>query len=572
MAYGVTGISKVETWTTTSEWTDDIALDIDVTTCMTNGTLAESCDEWKEGTLCCKVELDIDPATIQSLSIRFYLNDFMASGDNAVVPYTDSNSVSSTNANTQTYDTKGVWVEHVLSAALIAELGDVGGKCYLRLTSPGGAKSKIGEVNIDVVIASGPVITNIGDEDFTHDETNIVITGTDFGATETGSAKVELADSATYASATKVTQSVDTWADTSIQFDLVPTGLTQNNLWIYVTDAAGEVSDGWAVTVHLIPVITNAGDEVFTVYETNIVVTGTDFFGTQSTGKLELGDNATYASATKVTQSIDTWGDTSIQFDLTIGALDVESLWLYAVNSFGGVSAAYAVTVGLTPTVTAVGDDSLGPTETNVVLTGATFLNAIGTGKVEISDNATYATGTKVTQSIDSWANGSIQFDVVIGALTDTTLWAWVTNDLGFRNATGYSFTMTYPVAPVITGIGTGTVSQTQQGVVITGTDFEAVQGTGKVEITDSPTYGSVEQTINSWSDTSINIDMVQGGYSLGVLYMFVTNGSGERNAVGVPFSMVADPISDGFWIESSFQNVITSAGLNTTVFLIRDE
>ncbi len=97
MAYGTTGIYAVETWSAASEYADDGSLDIDVTTCMLNGTNGEDCDEWKEGTLNGKVILDIDPAALLTLKVRFYFNGSMAAGDNDLVPYTDANSVSSTN-------------------------------------------------------------------------------------------------------------------------------------------------------------------------------------------------------------------------------------------------------------------------------------------------------------------------------------------------------------------------------------------------------------------------------------------------------------------------------------------
>ena len=153
MAYGLTGIDSVEAWVCASEYADDGSLDADVSACMLNGTNGEDCDEWKEGTLNGKVILDLDPASIISLSVRFYFNSVMTAGDNDLVPYTDANSVSSTNAITKDYTTPGAWVEHVCTGAFIAELGDIGGgQCAVRLCSPGGAKTKVGEVNIDYTI------------------------------------------------------------------------------------------------------------------------------------------------------------------------------------------------------------------------------------------------------------------------------------------------------------------------------------------------------------------------------------------------------------------------------------
>ncbi|MCZ6775261.1 MAG: hypothetical protein O7D34_02250 [Ignavibacteria bacterium] len=170
MAFGVANIDAVETWTTVDETADDGTLDIDVTTCMTNGTTGEDCDEIKEGTFVQKVVMDIDPASLITLSIRFFLNSIMTAGNNATYPYTDANSVSGTNPNSQAYDTAGAYVTHVISAAAIAELGESPpGKCSIRLaadgTGAGNAKSKLGEVEIDFTIKTFTVAGITRDKD-----------------------------------------------------------------------------------------------------------------------------------------------------------------------------------------------------------------------------------------------------------------------------------------------------------------------------------------------------------------------------------------------------------------------
>lgn len=152
MAFGVDGIAAVETWTAASYAADDGSLDVDVTVCMLNGTVAEDCDEWKEGTINGKIFIDHAPASILTLKIRFYLNSIMAAGDSSVLPYTDTDSVDNTNEVISAYDSAGQWVEHDLSAALIAQLADLGSQCALRWASNDAAKSKIGEVNIDITV------------------------------------------------------------------------------------------------------------------------------------------------------------------------------------------------------------------------------------------------------------------------------------------------------------------------------------------------------------------------------------------------------------------------------------
>lgn len=174
MAYGTQYISKVESWTATGYDQDDVALDVDVTACMINGTPAQDCDEWKEGTINCKVEIDIGvpPSAITSLKVRFYFNSMMTAGNNTLLPYTDPNSVSNINEVVKAYGSPeiGTWVEHICSPAFIAQLADVGGKCYVRLASgeggsSGSAKSKLGEVEIDVTWQTYPLAGVTKDKD-----------------------------------------------------------------------------------------------------------------------------------------------------------------------------------------------------------------------------------------------------------------------------------------------------------------------------------------------------------------------------------------------------------------------
>ena len=59
MAYSTAPIIKLETFTTTSYTADDGTFDVDWTTCGTNGTAAESCDEIKQGTLCARIAVEV---------------------------------------------------------------------------------------------------------------------------------------------------------------------------------------------------------------------------------------------------------------------------------------------------------------------------------------------------------------------------------------------------------------------------------------------------------------------------------------------------------------------------------
>ncbi len=93
--------------------------------------------------------------------------------------------------------------------------------------------------------------------------------------------------------------------------------------------------------------------------------------------------------------------------------------------------------------------------------------------------------------------------------------------------------------------------------LTITGDGFEATQGTGKVEYWDdvSGTTKTV-QTIDSWSDTSIQIDTTQGSLPNDTtIYIVITNDSGDESGpiavnVGVlPYEEVVAALSpDHYW------------------------
>jgi len=97
------------------------------------------------------------------------------------------------------------------------------------------------------------------------------------------------------------------------------------------------------------PVITDVEDELLGAAEADVLLDGLGFEATQGTGKLELSDNSVYATGTKVTQSIDSWSDDEIQFDVTIGALDEGALWLWVTTDGAELSNGYKVNVGLAP-------------------------------------------------------------------------------------------------------------------------------------------------------------------------------------------------------------------------------
>lgn len=94
-------------------------------------------------------------------------------------------------------------------------------------------------------------------------------------------------------------------------------------------------------------------------------------------------------------------------------------------------------------------------------------------------------------------------------------------------------------VAPTITDVDTDEiVSQGQTLVPITGTNFEATQGTGTVKIAKTDNIADanvVTQTVTSWAATAIQftanfpVDVAEGEGC----FLFVTNNTGDSNSAG---------------------------------------
>lgn len=81
-------------------------------------------------------------------------------------------------------------------------------------------------------------------------------------------------------------------------------------------------------------------------------------------------------------------------------------------------------------------------------------------------------------------------------------------------------------------------IGNTQQNVIITasGGGLSAVQGTGKVELVQNSDYSGtiVSQTIESWSDTSIQIDVSAGALADTNCFLYVTTDTDEVGSLAV--------------------------------------
>jgi hypothetical protein len=103
-------------------------------------------------------------------------------------------------------------------------------------------------------------------------------------------------------------------------------------------------------------------------------------------------------------------------------------------------------------------------------------------------------------------------------------------------------------VVPIISDVTPSTVTPSSNPV-ITGTNFEATQGTGVVTISpadDVDDAAAVTATIDTWGDTSIvttGTPFPTGTAHNATLYAFVTNDSGETNGVGYQITASLAPV-----------------------------
>lgn len=196
------------------------------------------------------------------------------------------------------------------------------------------------------------------------------------------------------------------------------------------------------------------------------------------------------------------------------------------------------------PEITDAGDETLLAGETNFPISGANFGASQGTnGAVFISPTNNSADVGRVQQTVTSWADGTVQITAVQGSLpAATNLYLFVRNDAGQFNATGY--VVQFLAVPAITNAG-DELHENGEVVLVQGNNFGAAQGAnGKVYLspTNNVNDGSrVEQTVNSWSNTGVEITVVKGGLSfLTQLYLFVLTNGGASNANG--YAMQIEP------------------------------
>jgi hypothetical protein len=155
-------------------------------------------------------------------------------------------------------------------------------------------------------------------------------------------------------------------------------------------------------------------------------------------------------------------------------------------------------------------------------------------GIANINDTGLSKFGLRFAVDIDNgtpaWANST--FTTINAYYAD-----WEGTDFDPKLVINYYFT------PSISGMAAGDADfyDEETNINVSGTDFEATQGAGKVELCDNVVYASgskQEQTVTSWGDTAIAFTANKGSLLPGTLYVFVTDqygllSNGQQVTVG---------------------------------------
>jgi YD repeat-containing protein len=327
--------------------------------------------------------------------------------------------------------------------------------------------------------------------------TSVTITGINFGATQGSNSTVKF--SGTVATPTS-------WSATTIQVP-VPANASSGNV---VVHAGGVDSNGSSFTVA--PGITSLSP-TSGVVGTSVTITGTSFGSSQGASTVKFnGTKATVIS----------WSATSIIATVPSGATTGNVVVTTSVASNGA-----AFTVVSPPSISSLSPMS-GGVGAAVTINGSNFGATQGGSQVTFSNNATATT-------INSWSNTKIVALVPAGAITGN-----VTVTVGGNTSNGASFTVIQPpsisnLSPFSAGIGTS--------ITINGSNFGATQGGSMVTFFNN----IAATTINSWSATSINVQVPTGATS-GNVTVTTAGGSSSANFTVIPAPVLSNvsPASAG--------------------------
>jgi hypothetical protein len=286
--------------------------------------------------------------------------------------------------------------------------------------------------------------------------TQVIITGSGFGSTQ-GIGKVLLGTTYGWVTSWSATQVVATVAAGSAS------GTAQ-----IVLGAASSNALNFSVTM---PTITNVSPASGTA-GTQVTITGSGFGLAQGNGKALLG--TTYGTVTS-------WSDTQVVATVATGSSSGTAQIVQGGNSSNALNFTVAV-----PVITTVSPAS-GLAGTQVTLSGSGFGAAQANGNVWL--------GT-VYGAVVSWSDTQVMATVASGSATGT---ARILQNGVWSNSLPFSTGL-----PQITSVSPNLGAAGTQ-VIITGSGFGAVQGSGSVSL------GSTLGLVSSWSDTQVVATVASG-------------------------------------------------------------
>ena len=222
---------------------------------------------------------------------------------------------------------------------------------------------------------------------------------------------------------------------------------------------------------------------------TSVVIAGTNFRTPQGSSTVSFNGIASTPTA---------WSATSITAPVPTGA----TTGPVVVTVGGQASNGSTFTVTPAPSITSLAPNT-GAVGSVVTINGSNFGPTQGNGGVKF--------GT-LAATITSWSSTSIVATVPSGAVTGSV----VVTAAGGVASNGSTFTVTS--APAITSVTPAAGGGFGSSFTITGTNFGATQGNGKV------TLNSVPATVSSWSATSI-VAQVPSGVTTGNVVVTAAGG-----------------------------------------------
>ena len=177
---------------------------------------------------------------------------------------------------------------------------------------------------------------------------------------------------------TEVLETTGSLVNDSGQFSM----LSLESIWSYTYNFPVEVSD----------VDT---DEAIGNSQTNVIIAGVSFEAVKGTGKVELVENFDYTGAIVNQTSIDSWADTSIQVDISAGALADTNCYLFVTNDTGS-KGGIAVQVGLPPETYQEAVEAITPSASHYWMFQNSYDDEIGSATANVSSGGTPTFDTSI--------------------------------------------------------------------------------------------------------------------------------------------------------------------------------